>query len=254
MEETSSDLFTVEGRTVLVTGAAGGLGRETVAAFLQRGAQVVACDVAAENLPQPRPGEPLLPLACDVTRAEQVIACVAQALERFGTIDVLVNNAGISAVEPALDLPLERWQAVLAVNLTGAFLVAREVGRHMVARGSGSIINIASIYGQVAPSLHPSSPYTASKSGLLGLTRALAAEWGRYGVRVNAVCPTYFASELSRRRLADPAMAAAVLDRSLLRIAAQPADLIGGILFLASDASRLVTGHALAIDGGWLAI
>ena len=152
------------------------------------------------------------------------------------------------------DIDPQAWLQVVRVNLFGAFVMSRQVGRHMLAAGSGSIVNMASIHAHAGPALHPASAYSASKSGLLGLTRALAAEWGPRGVRVNAISPGFIRTEMTRARLDDPDYAAAIRARSPLRTVGEPCDLTGALVYLLSDMSRMVTGQSIPVDAGWLAI
>jgi gluconate 5-dehydrogenase len=174
---------------------------------------------------------------------------VDQALTAFGAIDILVNNAGITwGAEPEA-MPLDRWRKVLDTNLTGAFMCAQIVGRHMLDRGSGSIINIASIAGLEASVDGPHyAGYAASKAGLLGLTRELAASWGRRGVRVNAIAPGFFPTRLTEG-IIDAAEARMKADGPIPR-AGRPGELKGTAVFLASDASSYVTGQVIVVDGG----
>jgi gluconate 5-dehydrogenase len=188
-------------------------------------------------------------MACDVSRPEQVRAVVDRTVAVYGHVDILINNAGISWGAPADDMPLDKWQRVLDVNLTGAFLFAQAAARVMLPRGSGSIINVASLAALQSSVTGPYyAGYAASKAGLIGLTRELAASWGPRGIRVNAIAPGFFHS-----RLADPVIGL-VEDRikevsPIARVGA-PGELKGVAVFLAADASSYITGQVISVDGG----
>jgi gluconate 5-dehydrogenase len=242
------------GKTAIVTGGSRGIGKEMAEALAEAGANLMLCARRAEWLDetvaefQAKNFNVAAKLA-DVSKPEDIQAVVNETMEKFGQIDVLINNAGVSWGAMPEDMPLEKWQTVLDVNLTGCFLFAQAVGREMLRRKSGSIINIASISGLTSSANGPYyAGYVASKAGLIGLTRELAASWGRRGIRVNAIAPGFFHS-----RLAD-----AVIDRyegdirdnnAIPRIGAE-GELKGVAVFLASDASSYVTGQTIAVDGG----
>ena len=242
------------GKTAIVTGGSRGIGKEIAEALAEAGASLMLCARRAEWLDetvqefQAKKYNVGAKLA-DVSKAADIQTVVDETMEKFGQIDVLINNAGVSWGAMPEDMPLEKWQMVLDVNLTGCFLFAQAVGREMLKRQSGSIINIASISGITSSANGPFyAGYVASKAGLIGLTRELAASWGRRGIRVNAVAPGFFHS-----RLAD-----AVIDRyegdirdnnPIPRIGAE-GELKGVAVFLASDASSYVTGQTISVDGG----
>ena len=183
-----------------------------------------------------------------------IVRTVAEIADAFGRIDILVNNAGITKRVPTVEFASEDWHRIIDINLTGAFVACREAGRHMLAAGSGRIVNIASIMGLSGGGLFPSIAYHASKGGLVNITRGLAAEWAQRGIRVNAIAPTFVSTRLTENLRRDEAMVAAIEGRTPMGRFAEPEELAGGILYLASRASSMVTGHVLAIDGGWLAI
>jgi len=198
-------------------------------------------------------GRQVMALACDVTRQEEVDRTVDTVLQEWGRIDVLINNSGTSWGAPALDMPLDAWHKVLATNLTGSFLMSQRVARHVIANGGGKIINIASIAGLKGffPEGLDAVGYSASKGGVIALTRDLAVKWGRYGVTVNAIAPGFFPTKMSQ----------GVLDqhgdylRSHIPLGrfGSSDDLRGVIVFLASPASNYLTGSVLVVDGGMTA-
>jgi NAD(P)-dependent dehydrogenase (short-subunit alcohol dehydrogenase family) len=233
-------------RIAVVTGAGQGIGRQIASTFLDAGYGVATIDI--------RPVEPtgnVLPLTGDVSDENAVVEMARQVVSHFGAVDVLVNNAGISSITPAESTTLEQWSRVLAVNLTGPFLLCREFGRSMLAAGSGSIVNIASIAG--LRGIGDRAAYNASKHGLVGLTRTLAAEWGGRGVRVNAVCPGWVKTEMD---VADQAAGgyvdADIIEQVPMARFAAPADIAAAVAFLADPAvSGFINGVALPVDGGW---
>jgi gluconate 5-dehydrogenase len=188
-------------------------------------------------------------MACDVSRPEQVDAVVARTVAVYGAVDILINNAGVSWGAPAEDMPLDKWQKVVDINLTGAFLFAQAAGRDMLTRQSGRIINIASIAGMHASVEGPHyAAYAATKAGLIGLTRELAVSWARKGIRVNAIAPGFFHS-----RLADGAIAmneASIKATSPIPRVGDAGELKGVAVFLAADASNYITGQTIVVDGG----
>ena len=187
-------------------------------------------------------------MTCDVSKPEDVEALVKATVEAFGKLDILVNNAGVSWGAMPEDMPLEKWQKVLDVNLTGCFLMAQAAGKEMLKQGSGSIINIASISGMTSSANGPFyAGYVASKAGLIGLTRELAASWGRRGIRVNAIAPGFFHS-----RLADSVIdiyERSIQENNVIPRIGHEGELKGVTVFLASDASSYVTGQTMAVDG-----
>jgi NAD(P)-dependent dehydrogenase (short-subunit alcohol dehydrogenase family) len=179
---------------------------------------------------------------------------MAATLDRFGRVDVLVNNAGVGVPEPAESETPERFAEVLDVNLTSAFALSQLVGRSMLEAGRGSIVNVVSIIGLVSAGQIPFPSYAASKGGLIALTRELAGQWSRRGVRVNALAPGWFESEMTAEMFADERSMAWVRRKAPMGRPGQPHELDGALLFLASEASSYVTGQVLAVDGGWTAV
>jgi NAD(P)-dependent dehydrogenase (short-subunit alcohol dehydrogenase family) len=247
-------LFDLTGQVAVVTGGGSGIGRAAAEILADAGARIVVADVdeaAAQSVAGALGDAVAQPL--DVAEAAAVAQVFGEIVRRQGRIDVLVNSAGIAYREPSESLPKENWDRVMAVNLTGAFLCAQAAGAHMLARGSGSIINVASIMGFVGNPLYANLAYHTSKGGVLNLTRTLAVEWAPRGVRVNAIAPCFVRTKLTERLLAAPAMERSITRLTPLGRIAEAADMEGAILFLATGASAMVTGHILAVDGGWLA-
>lgn len=248
-------LFSLEGRVAIVTGAASGLGQAIAEGLAEAGAFVVAADVqraATEEVAASIGSDRALGVEVDVTDRSQVEAMVGQAVQARGRIDVLVNSAGIGARGKAEEYPQQLWNEVLAVNLTGTFACCQAVGRRMLAAGSGSIVNIASIGGLVGYA--GSLGYQASKGGVVQLTRTLGVEWAGRGVRVNAIAPcTFETAVVARQRAAEPDLYPAMVARIPLGRFGKPAEIVGPALFLASDASSMVTGTILTVDGGYTA-
>ena len=252
----SLDLFRLDGQVAVVTGGAGGLGAAIARGLAGAGAAVAVADVDAGRAKSiadqiAAGGGRALPLEVDVVSADSVRRMAADVESRLGPVDVLVNSAGITHRAPAVDFPESEWHRVIGVNLTGVYLPCQIVGRGMVARRRGRIINIASIAGEIG--LTGTVAYAASKGGVVMLTRALAVEWAPHNVRVNAIAPSWFESNIGDIIHREPGYA----DRSMRRVPfgrmGKPDELIGAALYLASEASSMVTGHVLAVDGGTLA-
>jgi NAD(P)-dependent dehydrogenase (short-subunit alcohol dehydrogenase family) len=241
-------------KVAVVTGAAQGVGFETAQLFATQGYHVVMTDVQPIDGPAAcieAGGGRVEALVGDVSSEAFVNSLAAHVADNHGAADVLVNNAGISLIQPAEDTTVEQWQRVMNVNLLGPFLLCRHLGRPMLARRSGSIVNVASVAG-LGGVIHRAA-YNASKHGLIGLTRTLAGEWGGRGVRVNAVCPGWIKTEMDVKDMASGAYTDDdIVDRVPLARFAKPGDVAAAIAFLADDrCSAFISGVTLPVDGGW---
>ncbi len=254
MKRHVKDLFDLTGKTAIVTGGSRGIGKEMAEALAEAGASLMLCARRAEWLDETvsaftASDYNVISQVCDVTKPEEVTAVVDATVQHFGSVDILINNAGVSWGAMPEDMPLKKWQQVIDVNLTGCFLFAQAAGREMLQKGSGAIISVASIAGLTSSANGPFyAGYVASKAGLIGLTRELAASWGRPGIRVNAIAPGFFHS-----RMADAVID--IYERSIQETNVIPrigneGELKGVIVFLASDASSYITGQTIAVDGG----
>ena len=249
--------FDLAGRTALVTGAGRGLGRAIALALADAGADVAlglhdasAADTAAPEIEAM--GRRALPVQMDVLDLDQVRSAVETVVGEFGHLDILVNNAGVSPEDPAEDVTEANFDLTVGVNVKGVFFASQAAGRAMIRQGFGRIISLSSQAGFVA--LPTESVYCMTKAAVAHLTKCLAVEWGRHGITVNAVAPTFIRTPGTADALADPAFEAEVRDRiaGVHRIG-EPVDVSGAVVFLASRAASLITGHTLLIDGGWTA-
>jgi NAD(P)-dependent dehydrogenase (short-subunit alcohol dehydrogenase family) len=241
--------FRLDGQVAVVTGGASGIGLAASDALKQAGASVVRVDRSAS---ESEGGLPLL--AVDVSDPAAVTRAFEEIAGSHGGIDVLVNSAGTAIRKPAIDLPVGEWERVMAVNMTGSFLCAREAARIMIERGRrGAIVNVASIMGLSGGGLYPNISYQISKGAVVNMTRALAVEWASHGIRVNAVAPTYVRTPFIAPLLDQPELVRRIEEMTPLRRLAEPEEVASAILFLASPAAAMITGHTLPVDGGFLA-
>ncbi len=233
------DRFRLDGEVAVVTGGASGIGAAVAAALQEAGATVVIAD---------RTSVPPL----DVADEAAVDAFFADVASRHGRLDILINNAGIAIRHPTLELSAADWNSVVAVNMTGMFLCARAAARHMLAAGGGRIVNTASVMG-LSGGLYPNVSYQTTKGAIVNMTRALAVEWARSGIRVNAVAPWFVRTALTTGLLERPGMQAEIEGATPMGRLAEADEVAGAFLYLASRASGMVTGHTLPVDGGFLA-
>jgi NAD(P)-dependent dehydrogenase (short-subunit alcohol dehydrogenase family) len=248
-------IFDIHDRVAIVTGASSGLGAHFARLLGEQGARVVLAARRAEQidaLAKQIPGS--LAVSCDVTSDEDCRRLVESTIEHFGRVDVLVNNAGTSKPAPVAEETIEDFRSVVDVNLHGTYSMCRYAGVQMVEQGGGSIVNIASIVGLVGLGRMPQASYAASKAAVVNLTRELAAQWARKGVRVNAIAPGFFPSEMTAELFDNDAGTAWVAKLTPMARGAREDEMDGALLYLASDASSYVTGTVLPVDGGWTAV
>lgn len=247
------DNFSLTGKSTLVTGAGAGIGEAIALMFGRKGADLMLLDVDGEAAGRTAEsataaGRKARAYRCDVSRMDDIQAAVAAALGDFGTIDVLVNCAGVGFIENAEDISRETWDKVIAVNLTGSFFMAQAVGRAMIARKRGVIVNIASQAALVALDKHVA--YGASKAGLVSVTKALASEWGEYGIRVNAISPTVILTEMGKGSWSGEVGERFKRQLPVGRFG-YPEEVAAVAVFLASDAAGMITGENIVMDGGF---
>jgi NAD(P)-dependent dehydrogenase (short-subunit alcohol dehydrogenase family) len=253
------ELFKLDGRIALITGGSRGLGLQMAEALGEMGCKIVITARKPDELADARThlekmGVEVLTVVNDLSRTEQIPGMVEQVLQRFGTIDILVNNAGATWGAPAEEYPDHAWRKVMDLNVDAIFFLAREVARRsMIPNKSGKIINIASVAGLRGSATNVSTiAYHTSKGAAVNFTRALASEWGKYNINVNAICPGFFPSKMSAGLLEK--VAESVIARAPLHRIGGDEDLKGAVVFLASEASRHITGQCIAVDGGISAV
>ena len=249
-------LFSLNNKTVLVTGASRGIGQQLAVAMAEAGAFVICSsskpggsDETIEQISQM--GGKAIGLFADLSNRRELENMVGLALSNYGHIDVLLNNGGTIARYPAIDYPLDEWDRVLEVNLTAAFRLSQLVAKGMMENGGGKIVNIASMLSFSGGITVPA--YTASKHGIAGITRALANEWAKYNIQVNAIAPGYIRTDNTQKLQEDPVRNAEITARIPAGRWGDPADLAGAAIFLSSAASNYVNGTILTVDGGWMA-
>ena len=252
----ASSPFDLDGQVSVVTGGGRGIGRAIVEALLAHGAQVVVAGRSAATLEaladELNAGTRLATCVADISSENQVEQLYAFARQRFGRVDTLVNNAGVNPYfRKAVDTPFEEWRQLINVNLSGTFLGCRVFGAAMLSQGSGSIINITSIGAHVG--LERSAAYCAAKAGVEGLTRSLAVEWAKSGVRVNCIAPGYVETDLTAGLQSNSGLKAHLIDSTPIGRLAYAEEISGAAVFLASRASTYVTGQSIVVDGGWTA-
>jgi 2-dehydro-3-deoxy-D-gluconate 5-dehydrogenase len=251
--------FGLDGKMAIVTGSGSGIGRILALGLAQAGAHIVVADlaekreVAEETARAVRgTGRRALVSALDVTEVESIEAMVEKACSSFDRVDILVNNAGTIVRKKALEVTEEDWDRVLDTNLKGALFASQVAAKAMVEQGRGKIVNIASVNGIIGSPER--AAYTASKAGLINLTRTLAAEWAQHGINVNAIGPTYLLTPFTQVLFDDEDFRQGYFRRQPIQRIGRPEDLDGAAVYLASPASDLVTGHTLMVDGGWTAV
>ncbi|MDQ0392907.1 SDR family NAD(P)-dependent oxidoreductase [Labrys monachus] len=252
-----SGIFGLDGLVAAVTGGGSGIGLAAAQALAAAGASVVILDraeVADEILMAIKGAVPVTALVADVCDEAAVDAAFDKIAHRYGHVDILVNNAGLAIRDAAVNLSLEAWNKVVAVNMTGVFLCARSAARHMIAsKRGGAIINTASIMALSGGGLYPNISYQTTKGALVNMTRALAVEWAPHAIRVNAIAPTYVRTPFIAPLLAQPELMRRIEDMTPLRRIAEPHEISPAIVFLAGPGASMITGHTLPIDGGFLA-
>jgi NAD(P)-dependent dehydrogenase (short-subunit alcohol dehydrogenase family) len=251
--------FRLDKRVALITGSGDGLGRTAALAFSEAGAHVCVSDINTKLAKKvvkeiQELGGSADAWTLDVSENEQIEKTIRDIVGQHGQLDILVNNAGTAKRGPTEDMSLEDWNRVIQVNQTQVFVCSREAGKHMLKAGRGAIINVTSIMGLVGGGLYPNLSYHATKGALVNMTRALAAEWAGRGIRVNAIAPTFVKTNFARAVLMDSKTNQLIIDKTPMGRVAEPEELAGAFLFLASPASGMVTGHTLAVDGGWTAV
>ena len=253
------DMFVLDGKIAVITGGSVGLGAQMATALAEAGANIVIaarkverCVAMCEQLE--KMGVKALAVACDVSKAEDCQNLVDVTVKEFGALDILVNNAGISWIADSLNFPMDKWQRVMNLNVTGAFQLSAMAAKIMKERGGGKIVNIASIggLGGDLPEHVDSVVYTASKGAVLTMTKDLAVKWARYGIKVNAICPGWFPTSMNDKLL--QALADTLLPRIPLSRYGGSEDLKGLIVFLCSAASDYITGQYVVVDGGQTAM
>lgn len=255
-----SKLFDIKGKVAVVTGASSGLGVQFAKALAREGADLAIVARRLERLEVVREeiqkefGVRCLVVKCDVTKVNEIKEAVNKINEHYGTIDILVNNAGLGLVEPAHIQSNDTWETMMNVNVNGVYYFAREVGKIMTEKNYGKIINVGSIHSTVAMVGSPLSAYCTTKGAVKMMTKALASEWAKYNITVNAIGPGYFPSEMTEDALSDNSFQQAIKAYCPMGRPGKEGELDGIIIYFASDASRYTTGQLVSVDGGWTAV
>jgi NAD(P)-dependent dehydrogenase (short-subunit alcohol dehydrogenase family) len=252
----AAELFSLKGKNALVTGSAQGLGREIALALAKNGASLVLSDIQfpeAAAAAVRAAGARCTAVRADITDEDQVQAMAESAASEYGPLDILINNAGVSQLgyTATEDLSKTEWDSIIRINLTGTFLCCKHFGKGMIAAGGGSIVNIATTAGITGVPRAPA--YSASKAGVILLTKSLALEWARYNIRVNAIAPHYLETPLTQGLRASQKVYSGLVKQIPMRRFGKPSEIIGAVLFLASQASTYTTGAVIVADGGYLA-
>ena len=250
----NQEIFNLDGKVAIITGAARGLGKSMAVGLARYGAHVVITDVIDTKytlMEIKEYDDQSFDLQVDVSNKSEVEQMIKKTVDQFGSIDIFVNNAGILKSANAEDFSEKDWKKVIDVNLNGVFLCAQAAGKQMIEQQSGKIINVSSIAG--LSGYASSAAYSASKAGVISITKTLAAEWGKHNIQINAICPGVFATDMTADYLKDDEFKEMIKTNVPLGRYATPDELMGTIIYLASNASDYMTGHALVIDGGWTA-
>lgn len=254
-----SNLFDLKGKVAIVTGASSGLGVQFAKALAGEGAHVVVVARRMEKLEVVKKeiegmGRKSIAIQCDVNKEEEIKKVVEKTIQEFGRVDIVVNNAGVSSISPAEDMTETQWDQVVDTNLKSVFMFSKHVAPQMIKQKYGKIINISSMFGLVGNTAFPVVNYHASKSGVVGLTKALAAEWAKHNITVNAIGPGFFESEMTATAIHTPEFEGYVKMSCPMQRIGKAGELNGVLIYLASDASSYTTGQTIAVDGGWTAI
>lgn len=254
-----SSLFDLSGKVALITGAGfGGLGAQSAIALAEAGCKIVISDLPTreEDLNQTsqeikKYTSETISVPMDITNEEDVNNVVDAAIDKFGKIDILMNAAGVMLRKPTIETSLKEWQHIIDVNLTGTWLMAKRVGAEMIKQEEGKMINVSSVYANIVGPL-PEPAYYASKSGIVNLTRGLAAEWGKKNINVNCIAPgVFYPTNMTKPLSEQPGRLEEMTERTLLGRLGDPEDIKGVVVFLASKASDYITGQLITVDGGW---
>lgn len=253
------ELFDLKGKTAIITGASSGLGVQFAKALARQGVNVAIFARRIEKLAEVKTeieklGVKCLSVKCDVTNNDEIKSAVAKVADTYGRIDILVNNAGLGLLAPAESQSDEIWHKMIDTNLNAVYFVAREVGKIMIKQNYGKIINVGSIHSSVAMPGLPLTAYCTTKGGVNMLTKALAVEWAKYNITVNAIGPAYFASEMTKNVIETDDFSKVIKTACPMGRPGKEGELDGAIVYFASDASSYTTGQLLSIDGGWTAV